>query len=96
MSDTPETDYFENNLGKAAEMSHPALWTFARTLERERDVLLALLASEKSTRNHIVQKFGALAYWRDISECDCSNPLPNGGCLRCDLDKVFNTTNQND
>lgn len=39
MSDTPETDYFENNLGKAAEMSHPALWSFARKLERERDKL---------------------------------------------------------
>jgi hypothetical protein len=38
----------------------------------------------------------ALAYWRDISECDCNDPIPNGGCLRCDLDKVFNSTNQND
>jgi hypothetical protein len=37
MSDTPETDYLENNLGKAAEMSHPVLWVFARKLESERD-----------------------------------------------------------
>lgn len=37
MSDTPETDHLENNLGKAAEMSHPTLWAFARRLERERD-----------------------------------------------------------
>lgn len=31
-----------------------------------------------------------LKYWRDISECVCSDPLPNGGCLRCDLDKILN------
>ena len=43
------------------------------------------------------KELNALAYWRDISECDCSNPLPNGGCLRCDLDKIFNATeNQNE
>jgi len=30
-----------------------------------------------------------LQYWRDISECDCSSPLPQGGCLRCDLDKIL-------
>ena len=48
MSDTPETDYFENNLGKAAEMSHPALWAFARKLERERGELKkALMLSGK-------------------------------------------------
>ena len=35
MSDTPETDHLENNLGKAAEMSHPTLWAFARELERK-------------------------------------------------------------
>jgi hypothetical protein len=39
MSDTPETDHLENGLGKAAEMSHPTLWAFARTLERQRDSL---------------------------------------------------------
>ena len=39
MSDTPETDHLENGLGKAAEMSHPTLWAFARTLERERNDL---------------------------------------------------------
>jgi hypothetical protein len=38
------------------------------------------------------KELNALAYWRDISECDCHNPLPNGGCLRCDLDKIFNAT----
>ena len=36
-----------------------------------------------------------LKYWRDISECDCSNPLPQGGCLRCDLDKILNLNQPN-
>jgi hypothetical protein len=39
MSDTPETDHLENKLGTAAKMSHPTLWAFARTLERQRDSL---------------------------------------------------------
>ena len=34
MSDTPETDHIENNLGNAA---HPILSSFCRKLERERD-----------------------------------------------------------
>ena len=37
------------------------------------------------------KELNVLSYWRDVSECDCHNPLPNGGCLRCDLDKVFNS-----
>lgn len=133
MTDTPETDHLENNLGGAAEMSHPALWAFARTLERERNKLAkdrdewkevaegrllnaikkidaqaerirylegatnhatgTPLSKAIKQRNRLAE---TLQYWRDISECDCSNLLPNGGCLRCDLNKVFNTTNQNE
>ena len=37
MSDTPETDHLESGLGTAAQMIHPTLWQFARTLERERN-----------------------------------------------------------
>jgi hypothetical protein len=36
MSDTPETDHVENNLGNCA---HPVLSSFCRKLERERDRL---------------------------------------------------------
>jgi len=36
MTDTPETDHLENNLGNAA---HPTLLFFCRKLERERDRL---------------------------------------------------------
>lgn len=30
----------------------------------------------------------ALEYWRGITECVCDSPLPIGGCLRCDLDRI--------
>lgn len=36
MSDTPETDHLESNLGTAARC-HPAIWMHARQMERERD-----------------------------------------------------------
>jgi hypothetical protein len=37
MSDTPETDHLENELGSAAKFSHPIIWRHARQLEIERD-----------------------------------------------------------
>jgi hypothetical protein len=37
MSDTPETDHLEDQLGSAARLSHPIIWRHARQLERERD-----------------------------------------------------------
>ena len=37
MSDTPETDHLENQLGSAAKFSHPVIWRHARQLEIERD-----------------------------------------------------------
>ena len=81
MSDTPETDAMSGYATYGETQIVNA--SFARRLERERDRLL--------------KELNVLAYWRDISECDCSNPLPNGGCLRCDLDKIFNATeNQNE
>ena len=49
------------------------------------------LDSVTEQRDRLSKHLNVLAYWRDISECDCHNPLPNGGCLRCDLDKVFNS-----
>jgi hypothetical protein len=41
-------------------------------------------------RDRLTKSIEPLKYWRDISECDCSNPLPQGGCLRCDLDRILN------
>lgn len=37
MSDTPETDHLEVQLGEAAMHSHPSLWEHSRRMERERD-----------------------------------------------------------
>lgn len=77
MSDTPETDAMEY-FDAMCDPDRVVEAGFARKLERERDRLL--------------KELNVLSYWRDISECDCHNPLPNGGCLSCDLDKIFNAT----
>jgi hypothetical protein len=37
MSDTPDTDHLEFQLGRAATHSHPILWEHGRKMERERD-----------------------------------------------------------
>ena len=47
-------------------------------------------------RDRLIKAIEPLKYWRDISECDCSNPLPQGGCLRCDLERILKTTNPNE
>ena len=47
-------------------------------------------------RDSLIRSVEPLKYWRDISECDCSNPLPQGGCLRCDLNRILKTTNPNE
>lgn len=28
-------------------------------------------------------------YWYEVSECDCHSDLPQGGCLKCDLEKLL-------
>jgi hypothetical protein len=50
----------------------------------------------RGQRDRLIKSVEPLKYWRDISECDCSNPLPQGGCLRCDLNRILKTTNPND
>jgi hypothetical protein len=47
-------------------------------------------------RDRLIKAVEPLKYWRDISECDCSSPLPQGGCLRCDLNRVLKTTKPNE
>ena len=51
-------------------------------LERERD-------EARRNRDNLIKLIEPFKYWRDISECDCSNPLPQGGCLRCDLERIL-------
>ena len=46
MSDTPETDHIEDQLGSAAKFSHPIIWRHARQLERERNEAREKLENE--------------------------------------------------
>ena len=79
------------------------LKTTNANLKRERDEavnnyetaqLLSVRVGEQ--RDRLIKSVEPLKYWRDISECDCSNPLPQGGCLRCDLNRILKTTNPNE
>ena len=109
MSDTLETDAEVNELKSAT--TYNMVWAeFARKLERERDeareqrdaVTLRLgntqerMFDAEMQRDRLIKSVEPLKYWRDISECDCSNPLPQGGCLRCDLNRILKTTNPNE
>lgn len=48
MSDTPETDHLENQMGEASRHSHPILWEHSRKLERERDEARAIIQEAKT------------------------------------------------
>jgi len=58
MSNTLETDYIENGLGKAARMCHPILWEHSRKLERERDEARFLLKQAQSALDAIHLEVG--------------------------------------
>jgi len=45
-------------------------------------------------RDRLIKSIEPLKYWRDIFECYCCNRLPQGGCLRCDLELILKTTNK--
>jgi hypothetical protein len=107
LAPTPQTDKQATGIiGFYSCETVPA--NFARNLEREldryqesADALVDQLGATQERminaereRDRLLKHLNVLAYWRDISECDCHNPLPNGGCLRCDLDKVFNSNQQ--
>jgi hypothetical protein len=53
------------------------------------------LTAVTEQRDRLIKAVEPLEYWRDISECDCSSPLPQGGCLRCDLERILKLTNPN-
>lgn len=58
------------------------------------DFLATLSQSIKTEITSQIQpSIADLLYWRDLSECDCSSPLPQGGCLRCDLEKFLSHFN---
>ena len=111
MNDTPETDGEWNRIACYDHPQfEQGIAEFARKLERERDealeqrdaVTLRLgntqerMIDAEMQRDRLIKSVEPLKYWRDISECDCSNPLPQGGCLRCDLNHILKTTNPNE
>ena len=51
MSDTPETDHIENNLGNAV---HPILSSFCRRLERERDDAIEMMERTRYNSGQII------------------------------------------
>jgi hypothetical protein len=53
-------------------------------------------ATVTAQRDSLIKAVEPLKYWRDISECDCSSPLPQGGCLRCDLNRILEIANPNE
>ena len=65
------------------------LKTTNANLKRERD-------EAREERYSLIKAVEPLKYWRDISECDCSSPLPQGGCLRCDLNRILEIANSQD
>ena len=104
--------YIQQNKDLGCELRDPngTIWDHAKTLQRERDeardqrdaVTLRLgntqerMFDAEMQRDRLIKSVEPLKYWRDISECDCSNPLPQGGCLRCDSNRILKTTNPNE
>lgn len=88
----------------AATMMHAqSVVEDANQLREQRDAVTLRLGNTQERmfdaemqRDRLIKSIEPLKYWRDISECDCSNPLPQGGCLRCDLNRILKTTNPND
>lgn len=68
MSDTPETDHLEVQLGQAATHSHPILWEHSRKMERERDDALSQIAqAEKRAERYCQERDEAredLEHWK--------------------------------
>ena len=88
----------------AATMMHTqSVVDEANQLREQRDAVTLRLGNTQERmidaerqRDKLIKSVEPLKYWRDISECDCSNPLPQGGCLRCDLNRILKTTNPNE
>ena len=65
MSDTPETDLIEDQLGSYAKSSHPAIWKHSRKLERERDEAMYKLEDWEDSAKHVRSE------WPDEQHCSC-------------------------
>ena len=40
-------------------------------------------------RAKLITAIGAFRYWRDQADCVCHSLLPQGACLRCDIDRAL-------
>lgn len=56
MSDTPETDHLEVQLGQSATHSHPILWEHSRKMERERNDALSQIAQAEKRAERYCQE----------------------------------------
>jgi hypothetical protein len=82
----------ERELAEAQEQRD--YWEAENTLNLE-NLERTVVIGEKlvSQRDMLVEKIKDLQYWHDISECDCQNSLPQGGCLKCDLVRILSMVN---
>jgi len=100
LAPTPETDALIRTQLARVGMTPTALASKltlkCEELERDRIETLERMIDAERQRDRLIKSVEPLKYWRDISECDCSNPLPQGGCLRCDLNRILKTTNPNE
>ena len=84
MKDTPRTQsIIENGWSVTDYPTRTIAVEFAQQLECELN----------EQRDSIIQACKPFEYWREISECDCNDPLPDNGCLRCDLDNLLKIAN---
>jgi len=83
--------YIQQNKDLGHELRDPngTIWSECKRLQTE-------LTAVTEQRDKLIKAIEPLEYWRDISDCDCSNPLPQGGCLRCDLERILKLTNPNE
>ena len=84
----------EANLNLATELTSVTEQRDAVTL-RLGNTQERMIDAERQ-RDRLIKAVKPLEYWRDISECDCSCPLPQGGCLRCDLNRILEIANSQD
>jgi hypothetical protein len=68
MSDTPETDHLEVQLGQAAMHSHPILWEHSRRMERERDEAMKSLENLKASLDQIASLFESKAMTATVDQ----------------------------
>jgi hypothetical protein len=65
MSNTPETDHLETELGQTALQAHPVIWKNSRKLERERDEAREKLRLLEQAALAVVQRWEQPS-WKDV------------------------------